>query len=789
METAATTMRHLRALLLLLALDLLFFQSLVRHPGHILYSDHSDLIAEHIPAKRFLVRSFQQTGELPLWCPYLFAGSPFVHDIQVAMFYPPHLLLLLLPEEAVGPALSWLVVLHVLLAGWLMYAYAVHRGVTGAPAVVAAMGFMFGGRWLMHLLGGGHYILIGLAWLPLVLLGWEKAVQQRRLFWGLVAGIGFALMTLSTQPQWTFYSGIFAALWTFAVVLESPERRSTLLRWMGYGALIVAMTVGLTAIQLLPTMEAAGQSSRAGGVGFEGILEGGVRVLLFLVGPALTEEPFNLAWEDRGGLAMIWLIVAVWAPVLRTGRTRYEAGVCLGLFLFAAGGAVLFQPLPGFSLFRQPARMAVVAMLPVAFLAAVAVQAVTAPEGLTEEQRAACKHWLIRVTVAIAILGGGFLLRLRFVEGKQEALGGRIYFLIAGGLIILAWLLLHRQPRINPTRQGILWAGLLGLDVFSLGIGFVRSSDRSVTEYVPRIVHTVAAQQHENRGRVLDPGQDILGAGDPVALLVGLDSVSGYSPLDVRRYREYLQMIADRDDPLRALDSTFSYPVIGRFDVVNQPLLDLLNVRFVLSQWAPDMWGPFRQWKNDSDIEYVYNFLRGGLVPLLGCYAWENPQCLPRAFVVPQAKPLPERSAVLETFKKTDFRRLVFLEKFDEEPPSAGPASHDVRIRDYEPNRVRISVEGNTPGFLFLGDVWFPGWTCTVNGEAAKVYRANYTFRAVKVPAGAVEVVFRFEPRSYLIGRRITLGTLALTVGMLLLSGRRKNPSGCAPERSVRSVA
>src|SRR5437879_3937868 len=86
-------------LLVLILLTLLFFYPLVLHPTQVLYADASDLLTEHIPAKRFLVRSFQETGELPLWCPWQFAGSPFVHDIQVAMFYPPHLALLLLPEE------------------------------------------------------------------------------------------------------------------------------------------------------------------------------------------------------------------------------------------------------------------------------------------------------------------------------------------------------------------------------------------------------------------------------------------------------------------------------------------------------------------------------------------------------------------------------------------------------------------------------------------------------------------------------------------------------------------
>src|SRR5262249_14778050 len=113
---------------------------------------HSDLLAEHVPAKRFLIRSWQETGELPLWCPYHFAGAPFVHDVQVAPFYPPHLALSLLPEEYVGAALSWLVVLHVLLAGLLMYAYARHRNLSPPAALVAAAGFMFAGKWMLHLL-------------------------------------------------------------------------------------------------------------------------------------------------------------------------------------------------------------------------------------------------------------------------------------------------------------------------------------------------------------------------------------------------------------------------------------------------------------------------------------------------------------------------------------------------------------------------------------------------------------------------------------------------------------
>src|ERR1700687_5410140 len=95
--------------LLLAVLGLVFFGELVLHPTQTLYSDYSDLFVLHLPSKKFLVSSWQETGELPLWCPYNFAGLPFIHDIQVSAFYPPHWPLFLLPEEGMGAALSWLV--------------------------------------------------------------------------------------------------------------------------------------------------------------------------------------------------------------------------------------------------------------------------------------------------------------------------------------------------------------------------------------------------------------------------------------------------------------------------------------------------------------------------------------------------------------------------------------------------------------------------------------------------------------------------------------------------------
>ncbi len=79
-----------------------------------------------------------------------------------------------------------------------------------------------------------------------------------------------------------------------------------------------------------------------------------------------------------------------------------------------------------------------------------------------------------------------------------------------------------------------------------------------------------------------------------------------------------------------------------------------------------------------------------------------------------------------------------------------------------------VEVEGQAPGFLVLADVWFPGWSCTVDGRPASLYRANFLFQAVALPTGAREVRFTFAPASYSWGKVLSGAALAVVALALL---------------------
>jgi uncharacterized membrane protein YfhO len=130
---------------------------------------------------------------------------------------------------------------------------------------------------------------------------------------------------------------------------------------------------------------------------------------------------------------------------------------------------------------------------------------------------------------------------------------------------------------------------------------------------------------------------------------------------------------------------------------------------------------------------------------------------------------------VLDTLAATDFRARVLLEGWDGSPRPGGAAAEyrSAELLEYRPNRVRVGVGPGAAGFLVLADVWYPGWTCTVDGREAPLYRADYLFRAAELPAGEHEVVFTFEPASYRVGRIVSAVALAGVLGLLLFGRRR----------------
>ncbi|HTD79781.1 MAG TPA: hypothetical protein VK898_19250, partial [Chloroflexota bacterium] len=192
----------------LLAASLVFYYPLV-FLGRALVD--YDAFVYFYPQRVFLARSLL-AGRIPLWDPYLFGGAPFLANPQTAVLYPPSWLFVLGPVQAVYAAQ---LVLHAFLASFFTYLLARHAfGVLPLAAAVGGLAFAFGGFAVGQV---GHLNQISAAaWLPAVLLAYDRFVTMRRVYWLALGALALAMQLLAGHPQETYMTlivlGIFAAV-------------------------------------------------------------------------------------------------------------------------------------------------------------------------------------------------------------------------------------------------------------------------------------------------------------------------------------------------------------------------------------------------------------------------------------------------------------------------------------------------------------------------------------------------------------------------------------------------
>ncbi len=387
-----------------------------------------DLFAYFYPYRDFASATLR-AGHLPLWNPYLFMGAPLLANSQVAVLYPLHwpLIWLAAPKQV-----AWSIAIHIWLAGAGSYLLA-HKvlklravAAFAAAAIFALGGFL--GAQVEHV-----NQLNASAWLPWLLLCLEGTMRpgkgRRPALLGGGAIVGLTFLAGHTQAAYIvlFGSAIYA-------LVRKMHWRSAL--W-GLAALaaMCGMGLALAAGQLLPTLELSRLSVRSGGLPYNEAasfsLKPGLIFKAFLP-PLLWNPPFSEYVAYIGLIGLALAAVGTWSAL---GRRRADVAgepnallshsramlilALVGLFLaFGAYNPVyylLYKLVPGFALFRVPARWLLLYSFGAAMLAGIGLEVVAGQKGLLPRLS---PFWRERGAVLILTL---LLIGELFIAGRRLA--------------------------------------------------------------------------------------------------------------------------------------------------------------------------------------------------------------------------------------------------------------------------------------------------------------------------------------------------------------------------------
>ncbi len=221
-------------------------------------------------------------------------------------------------------------------------------------------------------------------------------------------------------------------------------------------------------------------------------------------------------------------------------------------------------------------------------------------------------------------------------------------------------------------------------------------------------------------------------------------SIGGYHPAKLRRYQEMIdayiapemqaamQAIAAKNGNMQEVDGAKVFPV-----------LNMLNTKY-----------------------FILPLQGGATMPLQNIYAQGN------GWFVDKINYVADANAEYAGVGKIDVRHEAVADKKFESvlgKAQSNDSTAKVKLVKYEPNNLQYTIDSKKGGVVVFAEIYYPGWTATIDGQPAELGRVNYILRALNVKAGKHTVVLDFHPTS--ISTTETIAYIAIVILLLAIIG------------------
>lgn len=220
--------------------------------------------------------------------------------------------------------------------------------------------------------------------------------------------------------------------------------------------------------------------------------------------------------------------------------------------------------------------------------------------------------------------------------------------------------------------------------------------------------------------------------------------IGGYHPAKLRRYQDLIDVHLTKE--MGALQEGIIQKQ-GRMDSVNADsfkVLNMLNTKWVIMPGQ-----------------------NGQQIPV------ENPYNQGNVWFVDKIEFVNSPDEEIDALANIDLHKQAVADKKYEAalngmnvtPKDSASA---IGLVSYDSNTLTYSADAKKPELAVFSEIYYPkGWQITIDGQPAQMLRANYTLRALPVPAGNHTIVFEFAPKSIKVTDTIAFIALAI----MLLTG------------------
>jgi hypothetical protein len=692
-------------------------------------------------------------GEWPVWNPYSCCGTPFLAQFNTLALYPLSLLYLLLPLTWSLPAFC---LLHVFLGGMGMYFLARRWTGSQAAAALAGVAFSFNGLSLNFLMWPSH--IATFSWIPWVVLlmedGWRGGGTKM-----IAAALAAGMQILAGGPETIAFTWLVVLALAAAQCVRQPRAFWPTARRL---AVMGSLGLGLAAAQLLPTLDLARHSHRDSHYARSDWSMPPLGWANFLV-PMFQTTPMQQIVVQPGqywtssyyaGIGVVYLAgIALWRG-RRNGRVGLLGAFLLASLVLALGyNGFVFRwvqrLIPVLGMFQFPVKFVILTLTVAPLLAACAVAQY---ERRTPGAGRAWRVEFVWGAAMLALIGVILCVARRWpVEDSSwtaTAANGleRVLFLALTALALylfvsrpswrswsivpllaVCWVdVLTHEPWQNPT---------LNPSLYQPGLAALKAQFRPV----PNIAQSrLMMSPFSARQLYYKPGSDMKTSFllDRIVFLANcnllddLPKVDGFFSLNVRESDKVLWLLDSRTS--QKLDS----------------LEDLLSVSQTIAPGEVFDWVP-----------------RADYIPIVS---------------LGQAPVFADDATAFDAIEEgvADFRKVVYLPT---EARGAVQAVAEPRARvmakDFTPARQNIDVETPAATMVVLGQAYYHNWEASVDGTAAQLWRANYAFQAVEVPAGKHRILLRYNDQALRWGGTISLVSV-LICAVCWLTMRKKAIGG-----------